>query len=147
MDGFEPVEFTGFTESEAKAYLTIKHCQTDFDKLKQYSGTNPLLLLKWSRGMEKHIYISKVCRVVDHFVEHNLKIRADNPVAAVLTTISLQACKKYVVYAANQIELDENSKVEYCKTWLYKHRLTIMEEGILRFNFPILLRLLIEIVF
>ena len=79
--------------------------------------------------MEKRVYVSKVCRVVDRFVEHNLKIHADNPVGAVLATISLEACKNYIVYAANEIELDEDSKLEYCKTWLYKHRLTVMEEG------------------
>ena len=97
--------------------------------------------------MEKHVYVSKVCRVVDRFVEHNLKIHADNPVGAVLATISLEACKNYIVYAANEIQLDENSKLEYCKTWLYKHKLTIMEEGVLKFNFPTLPRLLIQILF
>ena len=80
-------------------------------------------------------------------VEHNLKIHADNPVGTVLATISLEACKNYIMYAANEIELDEDSKLEYCKTWLYKHRLTIMEEGVLKFNFPTLPRLLIEILF
>ena len=61
LDRFESVQFTGFTELEAKAYLNIRHCEIDFHEVKNYSGTNPLLLLKWSRGMEKHIYVSKVC--------------------------------------------------------------------------------------
>ena len=61
LDRFMSVEFTGFTELEAKAYLSIRYCEIDFHDIKNYSGTNPLLLLKWSRGMEKHVYVSKVC--------------------------------------------------------------------------------------
>ena len=41
----------------------------------------------------------------------------------------------YIVYAANEIKLDEISKVEYSKAWLFQHRLTLIGEDVLKFKF------------
>ena len=119
----------------------------DFDDIKEYSGTNPLLLSKWSDRLDKYRYISKVHHVVKHFVEHNLKIHNENPIKAVLTTESLRSCDKYIMYAANEIELDDKLKVEYTSSWLCEQRVMLMENNILKFNFPTLPRLLMGILF
>ena len=68
--------------------MNIKGYETKYDDIKAYSGTNPQLFSKCSGDME---YVSKVRRVVNQFVEQNLKIHTDIPVCAVLATESLQS--------------------------------------------------------
>ena len=74
--GGNEIEVTGFTEEEARIYLKENNYQVDFDDIRDYSGTNPLLLSKWSCQ-------NKVHRVVKQFIEHNLKVQTHNPVSAV----------------------------------------------------------------
>ena len=59
----------------------------------------------------------------------------------------MTSCDKYIVYAANKIKLDDKCRIEYTDTWLHEHRVMVMEKDFLRFNFPMLPRLLITILF
>ena len=103
LDRFEPT-------ASLKMKQEVKGYETKYDDIKAYSGTNPLLLSKWSGALEKYVYVSKVRRVVNQFVEQNLKIHTDNPVSAVLATESLDSYRKFIVYAANETKLDKGLK-------------------------------------
>lgn len=136
----EQMVFSGFTENEAKAFLFLNNVKKNFETLKPYTGTNPLLLCHVVSDTLDCPYKSTIQTTIEKFVSNNLKLYESNTPQAVMLLNSLTNCKKYFEYSIGKIALNDQDIDDYASTWCRKQRImSLKEDCTLILNFPTLL--------
>ena len=124
-----PVEITGFTESEAEQYVSMRNCSLTYTEIKDISGTNPYLLSYVGVTDDYGQYNGTVKHLVHTFLTNNLaelKGKSDS-LAEYLKSRDVLKSRKFAYYACRGDALDDDEVTEYKSTWLHMNYLTVLK--------------------
>ena len=132
------IEFHGFNEAEASAFLQTSNCSFNFQQVKEYTGYNPSLLSLAVDSNTLHEVAANVEDAIIRFVNNNLP---NHGTLKTIYTERLKSTDYFFEKAVNQEVLQDWELTDFLRSWVYKHHVCyIVEQNpcIIRLNFPLL---------